>query len=260
MQTYDAIVLAGGRGTGIDVSQPIKGLIEIASKPMVAWVVEALEKSEFIDRIVVVLPAQGMVGPWADNVTVIRSEGTLIENCEAGLAGTDQQNPLLWLSADIPAITPQAIEDFLLRAARRQAQIAYPVIPEEDVNRQFPGSARTYIKLNEGRVTGGNMLMTTVTAAEKIRPIMSDLFEVRKEPVKVARLIGPALASKLALGRLGIPEVEKRIDKMFGLRAVGVITSYAAIGVDVDKGPDKRVMEQALAELGSSAASHVHLC
>ena len=47
-----ALVMAGGKGTRMDLDCE-KPLIEVNSKPMISYVIEALINSEYIDNILV---------------------------------------------------------------------------------------------------------------------------------------------------------------------------------------------------------------
>jgi NDP-sugar pyrophosphorylase family protein len=52
----DAMVLAGGEGAVIDPTVRVKGLVRIAGKPMVEWVVDALRAATTVAKIAVVAP------------------------------------------------------------------------------------------------------------------------------------------------------------------------------------------------------------
>jgi len=245
---FDAIVLAGGDSTGIDANQPVKGLLEVSGKPLVAWVVDALKRAQTIARIVVVIPANTDRGSWAEGVTIVEHEGSLLENCESALEAVDGVRPLIWMSADIPAVTPAAIDDYTQRATRRRAELTYPLILESDINKAFPGSVRTYMRISEGRMTGGNLFTCTLEVANKVRPIVSGFIDARKDPMAMVRLLGAGVATKFALGTLSISDVERRIHKLYGINAAGIITPFVEIGVDVDKPADVAPMEAFLAQ------------
>ena len=246
MQTFDAVVLGGGDGTMLDPAQPVKGLVEIAGKPMIQWVIDALRKANSINRIVAVVPTSAIDQVKASDITVVAGDGTLPENCEQGFLALDGKRPILWATADIPALTPEAVDDYLGRVVQRRAELSYSLIQERDVETQFPGSIRTYIKLREGRATGGNLITTTVAVAHKIEPLMSDFYNARKDPKKVVSLVGPQIATKYALGWLSVPDVEARVKSMLDIRGAGIFTTYAEIGVDVDKVADMKPVENVL--------------
>jgi GTP:adenosylcobinamide-phosphate guanylyltransferase len=249
-QIYDAIVLAGGQGSGIVATQPVKGLIEIEGRPMVAWVVDALHAASAINRIIVVIPPGSARGAWAQDITVIEHKGDLISNCESALAVIDGTRPLMWISADIPALTAEAIDGYAAEVAKRAVELSYPLIREDDINQKFPGSVRTYLRLKEGRMTGGNLFTCTLEVANKVKPLMSGFIDARKDPMATVRMLGPSIATKFALGTLSIADVEKRVYKLFGIVGAGIVTPYVGIGVDVDKPTDLVLMERYFEDLG----------
>ncbi|MCL4554674.1 MAG: NTP transferase domain-containing protein, partial [Actinobacteria bacterium] len=58
----DAVVLAGGAGEVIDPDARFKGLLPIAGKPMVEWVVDALKEAPSIAEVAVVVPTAEDLG------------------------------------------------------------------------------------------------------------------------------------------------------------------------------------------------------
>ena len=83
----DAIVLAGGEGAVIDPAVAVKGLVPIAGRPMIAWVVDALRAAETIDRIAVVVPTTDDLGAWTDQVdSLVLSDASFIDNVLAGFS------------------------------------------------------------------------------------------------------------------------------------------------------------------------------
>jgi phosphoenolpyruvate carboxylase len=101
--------------------------------------------------------------------------------------------------------------------------------------------------LREGTFTGGNLFLVTPrvvrTKGDQVRAFVA----ARKSPAKMAGLIGPAFAVKLALGKLSAHELEVKISAMFGLRGAVIFTDDAEIGVDVDKLSDLELARRVLA-------------
>ena len=62
--------------------------------------------------------------------------------------------------------TPEAIDDFVTQSLAAGAEFSYPLIRAEDMEAQFPGSKRTYVKVAGGRVTGGNLVVCFGRALE----------------------------------------------------------------------------------------------
>jgi GTP:adenosylcobinamide-phosphate guanylyltransferase len=243
----DAVVLAGGDGAVIDPTVRIKGIVPIAGKPMVEWVVDAMRASETVAEVAVVVPTAENLGSWADKVDkLVVSDGSFIDNLVAGVNSFRNDRSVLVTTGDLPALTPEAIDDFVTRSLAANADFSYPLIPKEDMERQFPGSKRTYIKLVTGAITGGNMMVLTPALVDRNREIGQRLFDTRKSPVKMARVIGVTFIVKLLTGRLDPSDVANKMGELLGGSCAAITTSHASIGADVDKPVDVIVAERVL--------------
>lgn len=246
--SVDAVILAGGDGAVIDPTCRFKGLVPIYGRPMVAWVVEAMRASRFVTEVAVVVPTAEDLGPWADLPDkLVVSDGSFIENVLAGVDSFRVDRPTLVATGDLPALTPEAIDDFVEQSLATGADFTYPLVRAEDMLAQFPGSERTFVRLKDGKVTGGNMMLINPNLTHRNRDIGQRLFDTRKSAVQMARVIGFRFVLKLALGQLEVPEVEAKLEQLLGGPSAAVYTSYASIGADVDKPVDVVVAERVLA-------------
>jgi GTP:adenosylcobinamide-phosphate guanylyltransferase len=243
----DAVILAGGDGAVIDPAVRIKGLVPVAGKPMVEWVVDAMRTSESIAEVAVVVPTAENLGPWVDKVDkLVISNGSFIDNLIAGVDSFRNDRAVLVATGDVPALTSEAIDDYVLRSLQTAADFSYPLVARDEMERQFPGSKRTYIKLATGWITGGNMMLLSPSLVHRNREIGQRLFDTRKSPVKMARVIGVPFILKLVSGRLHPTDVERKMAELLGGSCAAVSTSHASIGADVDKPIDVIVAERVL--------------
>jgi len=243
----DALVLAGGDGRGLDPEMPAKGLFRLAGKPMVQWVLEALRAASTVREIVVVLPPGYDSSEWehlCDHIA--RSDGSFADNIAAGLEHLRKDISVVGVTSDIPTLTPDSIDDLVTQTRELGADVSYPLIREEVVLAQFPAAERTFVKLKGGRVTGGNAMVFDPTHFTRLRDFTQGMFDARKNPLKMARLVGPKFAIKLSAGQLEPVDVEKRLTKLLGLKGVAVYSPYACIGADVDKPADVAPIEAVL--------------
>lgn len=243
----DAVVLAGGDGAIIDPTVRVKGLVPVAGKPMVEWVVDALRRADTIAEIAVVLPTAESLGPWADKVDkLVVSDGSFVDNLAAGVDSFRNDRSVLVTTGDLPALTPEAIDDYVSRSLTAGADFSYPLVPREAMEAQFPGSERTYVKLVTGSITGGNMMVLSPGLVERNKEIGQKLFDTRKSVVKMARVIGLPFIFKLLSGRLDPSDVEKKMGSLLGGSCAAIYTNHASIGADVDKPVDVIVSERVL--------------
>ena len=252
----DAVVLGGGDGEIIDPTVHIKGLVPIANRPMIAWVVEAMRAAETIAEIAVVVPTDRELGEWTSLVDhIVLSDGSFMDNALAGFSALTNGRAVLAATGDLPALTGDAVDDYANRSLESGAELTYPLVSAEDMEAQFPGSQRTYVKVDGGRVTGGNMMLLAPQLVRRHRELGQRLFDARKSPVRMAQVLGPIFIVKYVLGVLRVHDVELKMEQMVGAKCAAVRTRYAAIGADVDKPIDVVVAERVLFRRGSGRNS-----
>jgi len=120
-------------------------------------------------------------------------------------------------------------------------------VARDVIEEKFPGVKRTYIKLADATVTGGNVFMVDAPVVRKNRGIIEKALDMRKNPLALGSLLGLPIILKYLFGRLSIADVEKRAWDKLALVGRGVIVPYAEIGVDVDKPSDLELALQMLA-------------
>ncbi len=243
----DAVVLAGGAGEVIDPTVHIKGLVPIMGRPMIEWVVDALRASSSIGEIAVVVPTSEDLGEWTAKVDhIVVSPNDFIDNAIAGASVFGNERHVLGATGDLPALTPAAIDDYVRRSLEAGAEFSYPLVRAEDMEAQFPGAQRTYVKVAGGPVTGGNMVLMSADLLRRNRDIGQRLFETRKSPVAMARVIGIPFIFKYITGRLRVDDVEAKMAQLLGAKCAAIYTTHASIGADVDKPIDVVVAERVL--------------
>lgn len=254
---YDAVILAGGENSSeLKKIAPYdnEALIIIGNYPMVYYVYHALRNSPHVGKIVISGPTEALRNIFAreENLYFV-DKG---ENAVASLAKAvkllqeiGSSSCLLVTPTDIPFITVEAIEDFIERCEQEEADFFYPLITKEVNELRFPGVARTYVKLKEGVFTGGNLFILRHEIVDKALDIAVQVVERRKSPLSLARLFGFGLVWKLLTRSLSIETAEHRFAKVLGLKGKAIISSYAEVGVDVDKPSDLVIAQKYLVDV-----------
>ncbi|MFZ5595745.1 MAG: NTP transferase domain-containing protein [Bacillota bacterium] len=245
----DALVLAGSKNDGPlrqCSSAPYEAMIAIGRKTMVEYVVDALRSSERIGRIIVVGPSEMACLSGRKDVRVISARGNLMENVSRGVRELPGANRILITTCDIPMITPRAIEDFLDRCEKRPAQIYYPVVPREVVEKEYVRVRRTYVTLREGEFTGGNIFLVDPGTVERCMKIGQRLVDARKSPVQLSRIVGMSFLLRFLLKKVTIKEAEEKVSALLGVEGAVVVSAYPEVGVDVDKPSDLELVRNVL--------------
>lgn len=236
----NAIILAGGQGIkGLEESGS-KALYRINGKMMIEYVIDTLRELDDVEKIVIVgLPNIGFGEVFKEKVDkIIYSSGTIMENILAGLEYLGYKENLIICTCDIPLITKEAVYDFIKRAELAQADLCYPIVKKELNDEKYPEMERTYVKLREGKYTGGNVFYLKPEIILKNYDFGQKLISYRKKPVKMARLLGIGFMLKFLAGRITIEMVEKKFFQITGINCKAIISSYPEIGQDVDKSGD----------------------
>lgn len=241
------MVLGGGDGAVIDPNIPFKGLVPIAGRPMIEWVIDALRASKCIAEIAVVVPTAEHLGSWADKVDkLVISDAEFIDNALAGFSALNSGRHIFAVTGDVPALTPDAVDDFVRQSLDSGADLTYPLVRKEDMLAQFPGSERTFVRVDKGDVTGGNCMLIAPGVVERNREIGQRLFETRKSVFQMARVIGLPFVWRLVTGRLRVVDVQRKLEELVNAPCAAIYTRHASIGADVDKPVDVVIAEGVL--------------
>ena len=231
------MVLGGGEPgdrMAADSGVAAKALVALEGKPMGAYVLEALRACTSVGRIVYVGPTNVRLRGLYD--VAVPSGRRLVDSMALGLGaalGTAPAERLLVVTADIPWITGAGLDAFL--AAAPDADLVYPAVTEAASVARFPHQQRTYARLRDGRLTGGNAVLLKAAAVPRLLPLMDSAFRARKNPLALARMFGPDVLLAVLLGRARIADLERRLERISGLRARALVTEDAALAADVDR-------------------------
>lgn len=242
--TMDAVVTAGGKpGEGDALFTYTKGnykaLLPIAGKPMIQWVLDALNASSQVGRIVVVgLPSATRLAS-AKPLTLLEDQHGLLENLNAGVQELVRQAPntsvVLAVSSDIPALRGEMVDWFIQAIRESEHDLYYNVITREVMEKRFPTSHRTYLHLKDKAVCGGDINAVRASAVSTGNPLWNRLIDARKSPLKQASLVGLDTLVDLFFHRLTLAETVTKVSQRIGVRGRALVCPYAEMGMDVDK-------------------------
>jgi molybdopterin-guanine dinucleotide biosynthesis protein A len=242
-----AVVLAGGRADNAFLAASgveNRALAPLAGRPMVAWVLEALQAAQTVERIVLV-GAEGLTeAPGVRQQ--LRGGGDLMETIERGIGACPGAAFVLLVSADIPALTAEGIDAFVRAGMETGADFVYPIIPRAANEARFPGVKRTYLRLTDGTFTGGNLVLVRPQALLSRRDLVRQTYAARKKPLRLAVMLGWGTLWRLLWRRLSVSDAAAAVSRLLGVRSAAVITEHAELGADVDHAADLLAMERYL--------------
>jgi len=206
-----AIVTAGDRGAARGIYGESKVYLEVDGRPLVAHVVEQLQRVPEVSEVYVVgdaarleaaLGAPALRAALAKPLHIIPQFENLYANAWETFRRTlpgappegrepeseaDRDHQVLYLSGDLPFVTPQEISEFIARAQASGCEYAIGLSPErslEPFRPTSPGAADgvdvTYFNLREDRLKQNNLHLAKPAKIAN-RHYVQDMYEHRKQ-------------------------------------------------------------------------------
>lgn len=232
----DAIVLAGGgRETGLDPTLPNKAFIEVAGRPLVAYVVAALAQTRGIGRLAAVGPPE-LARALPPGVVIVPDAGEIMDNVGRAVDALQSSSLTLVAASDIPLLTAEVVEEFLAACAARPADFFYPIVPQAAVTARFPTARKTYATVAEGTFTGGSVMLFNPQVLDRVRPFVERMMAARKKPWLMAQMFGWTIIMKFFAGTLSIDEIVTRATEVVGVPVQPLIVPRPELALDIDVG------------------------
>ena len=240
----NALVLAGGI---LDQDDPLfdqtvdgyRCLVEIHGRPMVQWVLDALNASTSVNEIFVIGLPETYPLVSEKPMQYLAESGGLIENIRAGVmvaAQQDRSSKVLLASGDLPGIQAEMVDWLVERVSQDPGpMIYYNLITRETMNRRYPDARRTFVRFKDLTVCGGDMNVVDRELFARENPIWAKIADARKNPLKQVSLLGIDSLILVALRMLTLQEAVNRVCQKLGIAGRALVTPYAEMGMDADK-------------------------
>jgi len=252
----DAIVTAGG------IPQPgdplyaysngdSKALIDVAGKPMIQWVLDALSNSEKVDNVIVIglTPKSGLT--CTKPLHYISNQGRMLANIVAGVNKSIELNKkteyVLLVSSDIPALKGEMVDSLVNSSMETRDEIYYGVCPREVMETRYPTSHRTFTKLKDIEVCGADVNIIRVNMVTEHLDVWEQLIGNRKSPLRQAAVIGWDTLFLLFTRQTTLLGLAARASQRIGIKGRIIIWDKAEPCMDVDKPHQLEIMRADLA-------------
>ena len=260
----DAIVTAGG------IPQPddplyiysrgeAKALIDVAGKPMVQWVLDALGNAKNVDNVIMIGLSSKSGLTCKKPMHYISNQGRMLANMIVGVEKSLELNKknkhVLIVSSDIPGVTTEMIDWLIGTCMETEDDIYYGVCPRDVMETRFPGSKRTYTHLKEMDVCGADMNIVHVRMASEHLDTWESLIANRKNPFAQAAIMGWGTLFLLLFRRATLNDFVGRVSKRIGIKGRAIVWEHAEPCMDVDKPSQLEMMREDLAKSVKKSAS-----
>lgn len=247
MSAVNVLILAGSRPEGdplaVAAGVPAKALIDIGGQPMLARVVAALRAAG--DHRIAVSASAPEVAALAQALGCEVLPAAAGPSASAGEAFRTLGAPMLLTTADHALLDPAWVRHFL-SAHEPGADLSVLLARREAIERDAPGSRRTYLRLADGDWSGCNLFYFATPAASAALDLWRTIEADRKRPWRIAARLGPGMLIRHLLGRLGAAQAIAQLGTRAGIAARLVESPFGLAAVDVDK-PDDLALVRRLA-------------
>ena len=238
MLNIAALVLAGSRG-GVDpvaayAGVSHKGLIELRGVTLVTRVLKALNGAGIL-RIGVSTNDQAVCDEVAGAAQILAAADGPSMSVRAG--AEKMGTPLLVTTSDHALLQSEWVMQFISDAPQ-DCDIAILLAPEHLVHAAAPTTQRTYLKFADGRYSGCNLFLLRNGDALKAIDFWRRVESLRKQPWRIALLIGPGFLLGYLSGRMTLAQTVAALGRKAGVKAAAVVSAFGLAAVDVDKPSD----------------------
>ena len=260
----DAIVTAGGIPLPEEplytyTNGDFKALVDIAGKPMIQWVLDALSDAKHVDNVIIIGLSPKSDISCKKPLHFVSNQGRMLANIVAGVYKAVELNPeaehVLAVSSDIPGITAEMVDWLIETCMETKEDIYYGVVPREVMEARYPGSNRTYTKLKDVQLCGADMHIAHVSMGTDPDHLemWEDLIGNRKSPFKQAATIGFGTLFKLVTRSITLDELVATVTKRIGITGRPIIWEHAEPGMDVDKPHQLEILREDMEKLHKKA-------
>lgn len=238
----NAVITAGGRIDGEFArlaGTSVKALVCIGETTLLSRVIAAA-RGVGIERLAVVGNDEVRAHCGADVECIVPDRGDGAQNIAAALRVWSSDEPLLYLTSDMPFIQAAYLKQFL--DATQDADVSMPIIDAATYLARFPNAPAAGVQLGKDRVVNGGAFFFAPGSIPLVEPFAARVFQARKSPLKMAGLVGLPFALRFLSRRLDVSHIEAHAKRILALEVRAIRVDAPELAFDID---DVRTYEYA---------------
>jgi len=230
-----------------------KALIDIAGKPMIQWVLNAVSEAKGLEEVTVIGLKESVVLSCDKPLTLLPNQGSMIGNIREGVRHILEKNPntefVMVSTSDIPLITGDIYDWFIAQTQETHHEFYLNMVTQQVLEARFPGIKRRVDRIGNLELRGvadinilqPKIVMQSDGAAERIEKARGHLW-------RQLNFVGFDTLFLIMLHQLDLDAFTKRLGKKHGVDMHPVICPYAEIAMDVDEPAHLEIMQRELSE------------
>ena len=253
-ETIDVVVLASGLNQ-ISLYEGYvpgyKALIPYHGRASVQYVLDALRRVPSVGRICIEGPCVLLEKELADRLvkdqlTLVEGGATFLDSLVIGLKHFASSPSVLFVTSDLPLVTPEAIQDFLSGcAAAQEPSLAIAVVPKTAYTGPYVHFTKPFNRYRDISLCHGNLFVARPALLEHptLKERINRFYAGRKNAVATTLALGWQLAVVYLIGvellhALTLKQMARFASKQLGFEIAPVIVEHPGISIDVDEADD----------------------
>ncbi len=254
--TYTALVLAASRGNLDPLAQAggvsHKCFIDIAGRPMLAWVVEAVAESGRIGHILLSIEEEAIDGARAilddlgvtDRVTFVPSRDNIASSVAAVTEAYPEALPLVITTGDNALHTAEMVRFFCDALPSVSEDAAIGLTPASYVLEKYPEGSRAFHRFRDGAFSSCNIYALLTRKALDAPQVFRTGGQFGKKPKRLIGAFGIVSFILYKSRLVTLRTVLKFLSRAIGVRTAPVLMPFAEGPIDVDRMQDWKLAEQ----------------
>lgn len=247
MTQIDAFILAGEGETQKHYNPLLekagvsnKALIKLGGKPMICYILDALDNSKYIKSITIIgLKEKDFKYKSKKPLEFIEggknSFYSVMAAVEHFARDGDTSKYVFSLSCDIPLVTAEMIDKYISSIDFSQdIDYYYPLVKVDALHDLYPNVTKVAIRFKEGLFYGGDLHIFRSKLLLERRGVLQDILMNRKNLMKVIRVVSLRIAFLYLIKRLNFNVIQKRMNKLFGIKGAIAVFDYPESCADLD--------------------------
>lgn len=274
-EPVDVVVLAGGvnKVSLYEGYEPgYKALIPFHGQTSLRYVLDALRSVPGLGRVCIEGPQQELEAELADlagqpfagdkPLEFVEGGESFQQSILIGLRHFRESSAVLFVTADIPLLKPEAIKEFLRNcngtpsgaAGKFDSRVYVSVVPQPNWIGPFADSTKPFHRFKDIAVSHGNLFLATPDLVD--HPTLGDRLDQMYAGRKTLRgtlAMGWKVALTYAFGvevlhTLTLTGMADYASEELGFGVVPILVNYPEIAIDVDEPADYQLVSECLGE------------
>ncbi len=232
-----------------------KALIPYHGRTSIQYVLDALQGVPAVRSICIEGPSQLLKQELAGRpqphsilekpLTIIEGGATFLDSLVVGLEHFRDSPAVLFITADLPLVTPLAITDFLCAYAQASSDLAIAVVPRKSYSGAYTHFTKPFNRYRDVSICHGNLFIVNpkLLRKPKLREKINRFYAGRKNAIATTLALGWRLAFVYMFGveifhRLTLSQMAKFASKQLGFEITPLLVEHPGISIDVDEPDD----------------------